>query len=191
MYCDILRYARYEAVKPTDYKSTQNFAGIRFESRSGKDLFSDLGLPQESSLTPRNNPVHDFLPRALHSQTGVYNSPEICYSVYETYKFYITIKQNKKQRISLQKYERITEMKDTKRTTNEQDFCDLRGRVCSCQAGVCFLRKQYQINFLRLSESPHPLLTYAVFHFLKYSFNESKTCEGHETVIRSLTLMSR
>lgn len=168
MYCAILRYARYESDKPTDYKSTRNFAGLRFESRSGEELFSDLGLPQESSLTPRNNPVCDFFPRALHSQIDVYNSPEIFYSACKTYKFYSrfsTIKQNKKQRSSLQKYDRIMEMKDTKRTTDKQDFCELRARVCSCRVGVCFLRKQYQSNFLRPSESPHSILTYSVFHF--------------------------
>lgn len=83
------------------------------------------------------------------------------------------------------------ETKDTNRTTDKQDFCELGARVCSCQAGVCFLGKWYQNNFLRPSESPHSLLTYAVFHFLKDSFNELKNCEGHEIVIRSLTLTSR
>ena len=82
-------------------------------------------------------------------------------------------------------------MKDTKRTTDKQDFCELRARVCSCQASVCFLRKQYQNKFLGLSESPPSILMCAVFHFLKDSFNEPKTCEGHEIVIRSLTLTSR
>ena len=83
MYCDILRHARYEADKPTDYNGILNFAGLRFESRSGEESFSDLGLPQESSFTPRNNPVYDFFPRALHSQTGFDNSPEIFYSAHE------------------------------------------------------------------------------------------------------------
>jgi hypothetical protein len=77
-------------------------------------------------------------------------------------------------------------MKDTKRSTDKQDFCELRASLCSCQAGVCFLRTQYQNNFLRLSESPHSVLTYAVFRFLKDPFNEPKTC-GHEVVIGSHT----
>jgi hypothetical protein len=84
VYCDILRYAKYEADKPTDYKSILNFAGLKFESRSAEEIFSDSGLQQKPSFTPRNNPADDFFPRALHSQTCVYNGHEIFYSAYET-----------------------------------------------------------------------------------------------------------